>query len=169
MQGETTGGGDSWGTSGEGGTSGNSSSGGGGGGWGEGGGNSSSYDNNNGEDSGEPRTVFVGQLSWNVDNDWLESEFSECGTVVSARVVLDRETGRSRGFGYVEFATSEEATKALESNGKDVDGRNIKVDLSLPRPPRGEGGGGGERGGRSGGGGGGRGGFAGSGDKSKFD
>ncbi|GAA5824426.1 hypothetical protein JCM5353_005033 [Sporobolomyces roseus] len=165
MQGETSGGGDSWGTSG-GGTSGNSSS---GGGWGEGGGgggNNSSYDNNNGEDSGEPRTVFVGQLSWNVDNDWLESEFSECGTVVSARVVLDRETGRSRGFGYVEFATSEEATKALESNGKDVDGRNIKVDLSLPRPPRGEGGGG-ERGGRSGGGGGGRGGFAGSGDKNE--
>ena len=162
---EGGGGGDSWG---------NSSS--GGGGWGEGGGNSStpaSYGDTS-ADSGEPRTVFVGQLSWNVDNDWLESEFAECGSVVSARVVMDRETGRSRGFGYVEFATSEEATKALEFNGKDVDGRNIKVDLSLPRPPRGEGGGGGYGGGGEGGGmrggrsgGGGRGGFAGSGDRSE--
>ena len=86
---------------------------------------------------------------------------------------MDRETGRSRGFGYVEFDTSEEATKALEFNGKDVDGRNIKVDLSLPRPPRGEGGGGGYGGGGEGGGmrggrsGGGRGGFAGSGDRSE--
>lgn len=85
---------------------------------------------------GASTTVFVGQLSWNVDNDWLQSEFAECGEVVSARVVTDRESGRSRGFGYVEFTTAEAAQKAMELAGKEVDGRAIKVDVSTPRAPR---------------------------------
>lgn len=92
--------------------------------------------NANGDDASESTTVFVGQLSWNVDNDWLQSEFVECGEVVSARVVTDRDSGRSRGFGYVEFTTTEAAQKALELAGKEVDGRAIKVDLSAPRPNR---------------------------------
>lgn len=92
--------------------------------------------NANGDDASESTTVFVGQLSWNVDNDWLQSEFTECGEVVSARVVTDRDSGRSRGFGYVEFTTTEAAQKALELAGKEVDGRAIKVDLSAPRPNR---------------------------------
>ncbi|PRQ74941.1 hypothetical protein AAT19DRAFT_13963 [Rhodotorula toruloides] len=87
-------------------------------------------------EGGESTTVFVGQLSWNVDNDWLQSEFKDCGEVVSARVVTDRDSGRSRGFGYVEFTTAEAAQKALELAGKEIDGRAIKVDVTTPRPPR---------------------------------
>lgn len=84
----------------------------------------------------ESTTCFVGQLSWNVDNDWLQSEFAECGAIKSARVVTDRDSGRSRGFGYVEFETAEAAQKALELAGKEIDGRAIKVDISVPRAPR---------------------------------
>ncbi|GAA5874893.1 hypothetical protein JCM3774_006561 [Rhodotorula dairenensis] len=78
-------------------------------------------------------TVFVGQLSWNVDNEWLESEFEQYGEIKSARVVTERDSGRSRGFGYVEFASPDMAKKALEMAGKEVDGRHINVDLAVPR------------------------------------
>lgn len=81
-------------------------------------------------------TVYVGGLSWNVDNEWLKSELEVCGEVVSARVVTDRDSGKSRGFGYVEFTKPEFAQKALEMAGNEIDGRAIKVDLSAPRPPR---------------------------------
>jgi nucleolin len=85
-------------------------------------------------DSEEIKTLFVGQLSWNVDNDWLSSEFADAGEVVSARVQMDRQSGRSRGFGYVEFATAAAAHTALENfQGKEIDGRPIKLDLSTPR------------------------------------
>lgn len=84
----------------------------------------------------EVTTVYVGGLSWNVDNEWLKSELEVCGEVVSARVVTDRETQKSRGFGYVEFVKAESAQKALEMAGSEIDGRAIKVDLSLPRAPR---------------------------------
>lgn len=87
-------------------------------------------------DAAETSTIFVGGLSWNVDNEWLKSEFEEVGEVVSARVVTDRETQKSRGFGYVEFTTPASATKALELAGKEIDGRAVKVDLSLPRAPK---------------------------------
>jgi nucleolin len=76
------------------------------------------------------RTVFVGRLSWNVDNDWLKSEFEECGEVVAARVQMDRNTGKSRGFAYVEFADPASVEKALEFSGKEIDGRPINVDRS---------------------------------------
>ena len=83
-------------------------------------------------DSSAPstKTIFVGRLSWNVDNDWLAQEFAECGEVVSARVQMDRNTGRSRGFGYVTFATTEAVEAALALNGKEIDGRAINVDKS---------------------------------------
>lgn len=84
----------------------------------------------------EVTTVYVGGLSWNVDNEWLKSELEVCGEVVSARVVTDRETQKSRGFGYVEFVKAESAQKALEMAGSEIDGRAIKVDLSLPRAPK---------------------------------
>ena len=88
--------------------------------------------------------------------------FAEAGTVQSASVVEDRETGRSRGFGFVEMATKEEAQAAIASfDGKDLDGRNIKVNEAKPRENRAGGGGGGYggggggfRGGNGGGGGG---------------
>lgn len=83
-----------------------------------------------GEGAGEVKTVFVGRLSWNVDNDWLAQEFAECGEVVSARVQMDRNTGRSRGFGYVTFATSAAVEAALQLSGKEIDGRPINVDKS---------------------------------------
>ncbi len=83
-----------------------------------------------GEDAGEVKTVFVGRLSWNVDNDWLAQEFAECGEVVSARVQMDRNTGRSRGFGYVTFATAAAVEAALQLSGKEIDGRPINVDKS---------------------------------------
>ena len=82
------------------------------------------------EGGSETKTVFVGRLSWNVDNDWLAQEFAECGEVVSARVQMDRNTGRSRGFGYVTFATTEAVEAALKLSGKEIDGRPINVDKS---------------------------------------
>lgn len=80
--------------------------------------------------------IFVGQLSWNIDDEWLKSEFEQLGTVKSARVQLDRQNGRSRGFGYVEFESHDIALKAMEQfAGKEIDGRPIRVDLSVPRAP----------------------------------
>ncbi|TFY55900.1 hypothetical protein EVJ58_g7962 [Rhodofomes roseus] len=87
-------------------------------------------------DGSEPtKAIFVGRLSWNVDNDWLAQEFAECGEVVSARVQMDRNTGKSRGFGYVNFATEEAVEAALKLNGKEIDGRPVNVDKSVPKAP----------------------------------
>ena len=72
----------------------------------------------------------MGRLSWNVDNDWLASEFADCGEVVNARVQMDRNTGKSRGFGYVEFKTAEAVESALKLNGKEIDGRPVNIDKS---------------------------------------
>lgn len=84
-------------------------------------------------DETETTSIFVGQLSWNVDDAWLQSEFESCGTITSATVQNDRNTGRSRGFGYVHFADPASVEKALETmNGKEIDGRPIKVDKSTP-------------------------------------
>ena len=107
--------------------------------------------------------LFVGGLAFSTSNERLREAFAAAGSVESASVVTDRDTGRSRGFGFVEMATSEEAQRAIsELNGKDLDGRKITVNVSNPRTP-GSGGGrgpGGPRGGGrpGGGGGGGRGG-----------
>jgi len=105
------------------------------------------------------KKIFVGNLPYTVaDGDLLEA-FSAHGQVSSASVVLDRETGRSRGFGFVEMPDDAEATQAIEKmNGADMDGRNLTVNEARPRESRGGFGGGGGRGGFGGGRGGGGGG-----------
>ncbi|OAX36963.1 RNA-binding domain-containing protein [Rhizopogon vinicolor AM-OR11-026] len=80
----------------------------------------------------ETKSIFVGRLSWNVDNDWLAQEFASCGEVVSAQVQTDRATGKSRGFGYVHFASADAVAKALEMNGTEIDGRPVNIDKSTP-------------------------------------
>ena len=106
--------------------------------------------------------LYVGNLSFRTTQDELRDLFSQAGTVESVSVVEDRETGRSRGFGFVEMATPEEAQAAIEQfNGKDVGGRNLTVNEAKPKTDRGGGGGGGRGG--YGGGGGGRGGYGGGG------
>src|SRR6266850_5914095 len=91
--------------------------------------------------------LFIGGLAFSTSTERLREVFAAAGQVESAAVVTDRETGRSRGFGFVEMATSEEADKAItQFNGKDVDGRQIRVEKASP------GGGGGARGGGGGGG-----------------
>lgn len=81
--------------------------------------------------------LFVGSLPWAVDDQKLGDLFSQHGEVVSAVVLKDRMTGRSRGFGFVEMANDEEAQKAIEAlNGSDLDGRKIVVNIARPREDR---------------------------------
>ncbi len=81
--------------------------------------------------------MFVGSLPWEVDDAKLAEMFSQAGTVVSAQVVKDRDTGRSRGFGFVEMSTEEEANNAVKNlNGTDVDGRKIVVNIARAREDR---------------------------------
>lgn len=98
--------------------------------------------------------LYVGNLSFGTDNAALEQLFSNIGTVETASVVEDRETGRSRGFGFVEMAAKEDGERAIaELDGKEFEGRQLKVNEAKPREDRG--GGGGYGGGNRGGGGGG--------------
>jgi RNA recognition motif-containing protein len=99
--------------------------------------------------------LFVGNLSFRTSSEDLRSAFSAVGNVESASVIEDRETGRSRGFAFVEMATPEEAQAAInEFHGKEIDGRALTVNEAKPREPRSGGGyGGGGRGGYGGGGG----------------
>jgi cold-inducible RNA-binding protein len=79
--------------------------------------------------------LFVGNLSWSTTDDSMKDFFATIGEVVSSRVVLERETRRSRGFGFVEMASAELAEKAVaELNEKDLDGRNIRVSVAMDRP-----------------------------------
>lgn len=81
--------------------------------------------------------LFVGSLSWGVNDQQLEEFFASCGTVSSAKVIVDRESGRSKGFGFVEMGSDEEAAKAVaELNGKELDGRAITVSEARPREER---------------------------------
>jgi cold-inducible RNA-binding protein len=120
--------------------------------------------------------LYVGNLSFQTSSEDLQELFAQAGTVESASVVEDRETGRSRGFGFVEMATSEEGQAAIEQfNGKEVNGRSLNVNEARPREDRGgsRGGGGGGRGGyggggNRGGGGGGRGGYGGGGSRGGY-
>src|SRR3990167_2394769 len=99
--------------------------------------------------------LFVGGLSFDTTDQSLSDAFAQAGTVVSAKVIIDRMTGRSKGFGFVEMGSQEEANKAIEMwNGKPLDGRPVVVNEARPMEPR-TGGGGGYRGGGGGGGGGG--------------
>lgn len=90
------------------------------------------------EASGESSTCFVGGLSWNLDEDWIRSEFETEGfKPTGIRIITDRDSGKSKGFGYVEFDSPEAAKEAVSKmNGRDVDGRAWKVDISTPRPER---------------------------------
>ena len=102
--------------------------------------------------------LYVGNLSFQTNSDKLRDYFAQCGNVESASVVEDRMTGRSRGFGFVEMTTPEEAAAAIEQlNGKEFNGRNLTVNEARPRTDRGPGGGYGGGGNRGGGGGYGRG------------
>ena len=111
--------------------------------------------------------LYVGNLSFHVSSDDLFEHFSQAGQVESANVVQDRETGRSRGFGFVEMSNEDDANNAIaQFNGQEFDGRNMVVNEARPR----ENGGGGGHGGYGGGGGsreggGGRGGYGGGGDR----
>jgi RNA recognition motif-containing protein len=111
--------------------------------------------------------LYVGNLAYSVDKSSLEELFGDFGTVTSAQVIMDRETGRSKGFGFVEMGSDQEAQSAISAlNGKSVDGRNLTVNEARPQEPRTGGfGGGGARRGPGGGGGGGGGGFGGGGGR----
>lgn len=105
------------------------------------------------------RRLFVGSLSWNTDDDGLRAAFERFGAVEDAKVITDRETGRSRGFGFVTFEDEAAAQTAIqEMNNSELDGRTLVVNEAQERAPRGGGGGGGFGGGGRGGGGGGGGG-----------
>jgi len=99
--------------------------------------------------------LFVGGLSWDTTEDTLRNAFAQIGAVTSAVIIMDKFSGKSRGFGFVEMATGEEAEKAVnELNGKELDGRTIVVNEAKPMQPRenrgfGGGGGGGGFGGGS--------------------
>lgn len=102
------------------------------------------------------RKLYVGNLGFNVSSADLEQLFAPHGTVQSAQVITDRSTGQSRGFGFVEMDSDQEAQDAIEAlNGQEHDGRALTVNEARSRESRGGGGGGGGRGGYGGGGGGG--------------
>ena len=80
--------------------------------------------------------IFVGSLPWSINNDSLKELFATYGEVTEAVVIMDRETQKSKGFGFVTFTTPESAQKALEMSGKEVDGRTIVVNIAKPREER---------------------------------
>jgi RNA recognition motif-containing protein len=119
------------------------------------------------------KKLYVGNLPYSATEQVLIDTFSQCGVVESAKIIVDRETGRSKGFGFVEMATDDEAAEAIKAfHGADYNGRSLTVNEARPQAPReerggfgGGGGGGGQRGERSGrgsggGGGGGGGGYS---------
>ena len=110
------------------------------------------------------KNIYVGNLPYETTSDDLLELFQSYGSVVSAQVVMDRFSGRSRGFGFVEMSNDDEAQSAIDAlNGQPMGGRPLTVNEARPRDDRGGGGGGGGRGGYGGGGGGGRGGYGGGG------
>jgi len=83
------------------------------------------------------KKLYVGSISYDTNEDGLKQAFSKAGTVESVNIIVDRETGRSKGFGFVEMGNEEEAKKAIEMfNGKELDGRTIKVSEARPLKPR---------------------------------
>jgi RNA recognition motif-containing protein len=84
------------------------------------------------------KKLYAGNLSYNTTEDSLRSLFSEFGTVESVKVIMDRDTGSSKGFGFVEMSTDEEAAAAIAgTNGREVDGRQIRVNEAMDKPRRG--------------------------------
>ncbi|KAJ5593171.1 hypothetical protein N7537_010075 [Penicillium hordei] len=87
--------------------------------------------------------IYVGNLSWHTSDESLRAAFGEFGNIVDSIVMVDRETGRSRGFGFVTFSSAEEAEAAINAlNEQDLDGRRIRVNLANARPSGGFNGGG---------------------------
>jgi cold-inducible RNA-binding protein len=83
------------------------------------------------------KKLYVGGLPYSTDDNALRDAFAQCGTVESATVIMDKMSGRSKGFGFVEMATDEEATKAIDMwNGKELGGRKITVSEARPMTPR---------------------------------
>ena len=81
--------------------------------------------------------LFVGSLSFNTTDEQLAEAFAKCGTVVSAKVIMDRDSGRSKGFGFVEMSTDEEAQEAIRQLGdQELDGRRLTVNIAKPMPER---------------------------------
>src|SRR5690242_952057 len=124
------------------------------------------------------KKLYVGNLSYQVDGTELEQLFAQHGQVLSAQIINDRDTGRSKGFGFVEMGSDDEAQAAIAAlNGQEHGGRALTVNEARPREDRGGGGGGGRgfggggggRGGFGGGGGGGRGGYGGGGGGGRGD
>ena len=98
------------------------------------------------------KKLYVGNLSYGTTDSDLQGMFEEFGTVESAQVIIDRDSGRSKGFGFVEMRNDQEAQAAISAlNGKDVDGRSLTVNEARPREDRGGRSGGGGRGGYGGG------------------
>jgi RNA recognition motif-containing protein len=90
------------------------------------------------------RKLYVGNLPYSVTQQTLEETFGQCGTVDSVNVITDRDTGQSKGFGFIEMSNDSEAQKAIqELNGTSIDGREIKVNEAKPKAPRKDRGGGG--------------------------
>ncbi len=89
--------------------------------------------------------LYVGGLAWATDNAGLENAFSSYGDIDEAKVITDRETGRSRGFGFVTFASEDAAQAALAMDGTELDGRTVRVNFAEDKPRRTGGGGGGGR------------------------
>ena len=87
--------------------------------------------------------LFVGSLPWSINNDSLKELFAQYGEITEAIVISDRATGRSKGFGFVTFTNADDAQKALEMNGREVEGRPIIVNVAKPREERTGGGAGG--------------------------
>jgi RNA recognition motif-containing protein len=95
--------------------------------------------------------LYVGNLAFSVRDDVLQREFSQFGSVVSAQVLMERDTGRSKGFGFVEMSSPAEAQAAIQGlAGKSLEGRALTVNIARPPEPRQGGNGGGFRGGRGG-------------------
>jgi RNA recognition motif-containing protein len=82
----------------------------------------------------DPMKLYVGNLPYNISDDQLSDMFAKFGTPDSAKVITDRDTGQSKGFGFVEFSNDEQARQALTLNGTEFGGRSIKVNEARPRP-----------------------------------
>ena len=96
------------------------------------------------------KKIYVGNLAFSIDSEQLSGIFSEFGTVASSNVIMDRDTGRSKGFGFIEMSSDNEAQTAIEKlNGMEVGGRQLKISEAKPQEPRTGGFGGGGGGGRS--------------------
>lgn len=89
------------------------------------------------DDQNQNNKLFVGNISWDSTEDSLKEFFSQAGEVVEVKIIIDKQTGRSKGFGFITMADEEGATKAIEElEGKEVDGRTLKVAKAVPQKPR---------------------------------